>query len=806
MLFRLPEAANVIENPSPDEVKALAAEMPQREADARTATSTCRPRSCRRSKRSTYIVTDEPDGQNQAITREEGHKWAEAQDAYIAEQDMVVIDGFIGNDPDFRTPARLYIEAANANIAAMQQQLYFTPADGEHEPELTVVYTPNLKAEGYPDDRLIAVDLEQGVTRVFNSDYFGESKKGGLRMWNKLVYDRGGLPLHAGCKIIPTPAGRRVGLIVGLSGTGKTTTTFTRQNGSLPVQDDFVGWMPDGRIMATENGCFAKTFGLNPDDEPTIYGAVTQPDSYLENVSQHGDEVDFYDTSYTPNGRATFPFGVIESGVDEEVDDAHFLLILNRNENIIPAVAKLEGPQAAAFFMLGETQGTSAGRRGRGRRLPPRARHEPVLPDAARPPGQPLPRAARGAPARGLPDEHRTRRRPGRGRALEEGQDQALLRDREGHRRGHDRVGRGSRLRLHGRRVGAGHRLRGHRHPAAAAAVRGHRAASRSATRASRASRTRAPSSSRSSRASRPRSSTRCTSRRSRHERESVLVSDRAFIERFLDSPELSEATRRAYRVDVEEFASWLRKRGQSLEDVDAATLSAYIGRARRRAPGPRSEQARAGDDRAQARRGARRCSGSRSARDASPTRSSGLGARAGYRMRPSPRRSTPCSISTPASIRSRFATARCSSSSTRPGCAVARRSTSISRDVDFEQEAVHVRGKGGKERVVPLGEEAAYRLRLYLDDARPQLVNGAEDALFVSARGRRLDTSTLRRLFPHPHRLRHAFATHLLEGGADLRVIQELLGHSSLSTTQTYSHVDGKRLRKVYDRAHPRS
>src|SRR5437870_6981558 len=65
--------------------------------------------------------------------------------------------------------------------------------------------------------------------------------------------------------------------------------------------------------------------------------------------------------SYTPNGRATFPFRVIESGVDEEIDEAHFLLILNRNENIIPAVAKLEGPQAAAFFMLGETQGTSAG-------------------------------------------------------------------------------------------------------------------------------------------------------------------------------------------------------------------------------------------------------------------------------------------------------------------------------------------------------------------------------------------------------------------------------------------------------------
>ena len=180
-------------------------------------------------------------------------------------------------------------------------------------------------------------------------------------MWNKLVYDRGGLPLHAGCKIIPTNDGDKVGMIVGLSGTGKTTTTFTRQNGSLPVQDDFVAWMPNGHVYVTENGCFAKTFGLNPDDEPTIHAAVTQPDSYLENVSQHGDEVDFYDTSYTQNGRATFPFRVIESAADSAIDDAHFLLILNRNENIIPAVAKLEGPQAAAFFMLGETQGTSAG-------------------------------------------------------------------------------------------------------------------------------------------------------------------------------------------------------------------------------------------------------------------------------------------------------------------------------------------------------------------------------------------------------------------------------------------------------------
>jgi phosphoenolpyruvate carboxykinase (ATP) len=361
MQFRLPEAATVYDNPSPAELKALAEAMPNASPTA-YGNVNVQTEVVSRSKRSTFLVTDEPDGQNQAISREEALAWAERQDAYIADQAMVVVDGYIGHDSEFRVAARLYVEAANANIAGMQQQLYFPVGPDEtFEPELVVIYTPNLKADGYPDDRLIAVDLEAGVTRVFNSDYFGESKKGGLRMWNKLVYDRGGLPLHAGCKIIPTDGGDRVGLIVGLSGTGKTTTTFTRQNGSLPVQDDFVAWMPNGRVTVTENGCFAKTFGLNPEDEPTIYGAVTQPESYLENVSQAGDDVDFYDTSYTQNGRATFPFRVIESAPEHEIEAAHFLLVLNKNENIIPAVARLEGPQAAAFFMLGETQGTSAG-------------------------------------------------------------------------------------------------------------------------------------------------------------------------------------------------------------------------------------------------------------------------------------------------------------------------------------------------------------------------------------------------------------------------------------------------------------
>ncbi len=365
MAFALPGARSVLRNLSQAELQRLTFAMPTcRRTDY--GAPNIQTEVLARSKASTFIVSDDPAGEpHQAIDRDEWERVSALQDAHIAELEMIVVDGFIGNDPERRVPARLFIDAANANIAGMQDVLYFhdeeAGAEG-FEPELLVIYTPNLAVEGYPSDRLIAVNLDVNVTRVFNSDYFGESKKGGLRMWNKLVQDRGGLALHAGCKVIPTPSGDRVGLIVGLSGTGKTTTTFTRQNGSLPVQDDFVAWWPDGSVSATEAGCFAKTYALSPKDEPTIHGAVTRPSAYLENVSQdEAGAVDFFDESYTKNGRAVFSFGDIEAADASLLERADFLLILNRNENVIPAVAKLEGPQAAAFFMLGETTGTAAG-------------------------------------------------------------------------------------------------------------------------------------------------------------------------------------------------------------------------------------------------------------------------------------------------------------------------------------------------------------------------------------------------------------------------------------------------------------
>jgi phosphoenolpyruvate carboxykinase (ATP) len=363
---RLPKARSVRYNPSAEELQELTSRMPQAR---RTSFSNynVQTRVTSRSTASTYLVTDDPSiTTGQTIPTDVAKGVAQVQAAYIAGRDMLVIDGYIGNEPDQRARVRLYIEEANANIAGMQRQLYFPPDAPAHDrdPELVMIYTPNLAMPDYPEDRLIAVDLEAGITRVMNSDYFGESKKGGLRMWNALVYDRGGLAMHAGCKVIPTDRGEQVLLIIGLSGTGKTTTTFTRQNDSQPVQDDFIGLFEGGRVVGTENGCFAKTFGLDPRHEPAIHGAVTKPDAYLENVSQKedGGPVDFFDTSYTKNGRATFPMASLGIWRDpREIGTVTQLLILNRNDNIIPAVARLSREQAAAYFMLGETQGTSAG-------------------------------------------------------------------------------------------------------------------------------------------------------------------------------------------------------------------------------------------------------------------------------------------------------------------------------------------------------------------------------------------------------------------------------------------------------------
>jgi site-specific recombinase XerD len=145
---------------------------------------------------------------------------------------------------------------------------------------------------------------------------------------------------------------------------------------------------------------------------------------------------------------------------------------------------------------------------------------------------------------------------------------------------------------------------------------------------------------------------------------------------------------------------------------------------------------------------------------------------------------------------------------------------------IDFDSECVRVLGKGSKTRLVPVGEHARRALERYLLSGRPMLEGvvgeAPERALLISKSGRRLSTSDVRRrlrlwarraasrtpalIDAHPHALRHSFATHLLEGGADLRAIQELLGHATISTTQVYTRVESGRLRSAYARAHPRA
>jgi integrase/recombinase XerC len=135
--------------------------------------------------------------------------------------------------------------------------------------------------------------------------------------------------------------------------------------------------------------------------------------------------------------------------------------------------------------------------------------------------------------------------------------------------------------------------------------------------------------------------------------------------------------------------------------------------------------------------------------------------------------------------------------------------------DVDLDRHRLTVWGKGGKQRVAPLGEPAAGALGRWLRDGREALVTDLTPpgAVFLNARGRRLTPRDARRVVDrraasptHPHALRHTFATHLLDGGADLRVVQELLGHSDLATTQRYTHVSKERLRTVHSETHPRA
>jgi site-specific recombinase XerD len=282
-----------------------------------------------------------------------------------------------------------------------------------------------------------------------------------------------------------------------------------------------------------------------------------------------------------------------------------------------------------------------------------------------------------------------------------------------------------------------------------------------------------------------------------------------------------AEKTRRAYRIDLAQFAGWAS--GQELEpaSVDHRALRRYAASLSERGQAPatvaRKLAALRGFFRALVELGAR---GDNPAELlSSPKRPQHL-----------PRVLKPADVAklldripatTPLELRDRALFELAYASGLRAEELVALDLDSV----DFDAERVRVEGKGGKTRLVPTGEHALRAIERYLARARPALAGGenrATGSLFLSKTGRRLSTSDVRRRLRvwtrhasaqvpgvgdlHPHALRHSFATHLLEGGADLRAIQELLGHASISTTQVYTRVESSRLRATYLRSHPRA
>jgi site-specific recombinase XerD len=279
--------------------------------------------------------------------------------------------------------------------------------------------------------------------------------------------------------------------------------------------------------------------------------------------------------------------------------------------------------------------------------------------------------------------------------------------------------------------------------------------------------------------------------------------------------------TRRAYASDSGQFAEWATGRGVQPVDVDVRVLRRYAAGLSERGQAP-STVAR----KLAALRGLFRVQVSLGARDHNPAEllsSPKKPQRLPRVLRPSEVAALldRIPVTTPLELRDRALFELAYASGLRAEELVSLDLGSI----DFDSETVRVEGKGGKTRIVPAGEHALRAVERYLSRARGALEVGGdalEAPLFLSKSGRRLGTSDVRRRLRtwarqaaahapaladvHPHALRHSFATHLLEGGADLRAIQELLGHSTISTTQVYTRVESARLRTAYARAHPRA
>jgi integrase/recombinase XerC/integrase/recombinase XerD len=281
----------------------------------------------------------------------------------------------------------------------------------------------------------------------------------------------------------------------------------------------------------------------------------------------------------------------------------------------------------------------------------------------------------------------------------------------------------------------------------------------------------------------------------------------------------MAQRTRRAYGIDVAQLAAWASRQGLEPEALDYRAIRRYAGVLSERGTAKSSIARKLAAIRTFYRVlvSAGRLETSPADLVQSPKRDAYLPAV----LKPGETAQLLSAMpaSTPLQLRDRAMFELCYAAGLRAEELVDLDATSL----DPDAEEVRVEGKGGRTRFVPVGELAWRALSDYLDRGRPALADAAETAdpdpaLLLSKSGRRLSTSDVRRRLTlavrqaavragvSPHTLRHSFATHLLEGGADLRAIQELLGHASISTTQTYTRVESARLKSVYARAHPRA
>lgn len=438
-----PYDVRIIEDPSQHELRAIALRSIPAMQVAACGNLNRVTRNKNRVAQYTYIIAPDADRASwsgQTMPRERAEPLIERQRLHIERQEyLIAVNGMLGVGESACPTQWLYTREA-ANIAAMQQLLAFPrPLGRPFVPELRVVYTPDCFAEGMPGHQAILVDLEAMTTYILGPDYFGESKKAALRMLNERVYRQGGLVLHAGAKAVTSGGTTRTMLILGLSGTGKTTTTFSRQGeATRPIQDDMVGLWPGARATVTENGCFAKTFGLTEQTEPVLWRASQSSHAWVENAYLDAEgRYDFSKEALTPdevrrlrdvliatgasrrnldayvrgsiglsealdargvplegwdfvfwtqNGRSVIPMAEIPEAADpRDVPPVGSMGILNRDEGpdaATPGIVRFVSPeQAAGYFMLGETSKTSAAGKERGRTRSPFT--QPFFPRAA---------------------------------------------------------------------------------------------------------------------------------------------------------------------------------------------------------------------------------------------------------------------------------------------------------------------------------------------------------------------------------------------------------------------------------------